>query len=188
MKMNIGKLERKGKNLYEDRSGRLFIYSKKDNCVYMIGKEKLKQFSIYQSRFIIPIVLLILIGYYLSWTIAVCVAIIAYLIFEITYRHIFLKDLTVLNPSVLPEDKNIENRYLTDNKLSNVLRTLVALVFVVLLIINFITQNPNWNSIKSYINDPDNIFLLVATIFCIILAMKVLISSLIAFIKQIKRN
>lgn len=185
MKMNIGKLTRKGNNVYEDRSGRIFIHSKRLKCVYMVGKDKLKQFSIFQSRYIIPIIALILIGYYINWIVAVVISLVIYVVLELMYRFYFLKNLTILDEAVLPENSEKEKRYMAYSKTSNAIRSLIAIVFPCALWYNLITVNPEWANIESYTSDPNNIFLLGASMFCIVLSLKVFISAFSSLLKQL---
>ena len=88
MKVRIGKLKSKGSNIYEDSYGKIFIGIPNKKLAYIVPKGQLTRLNLIQNRMAIPLLVLVLVGFYLDWLIAIGTALIVVLIFEILYKNI----------------------------------------------------------------------------------------------------
>lgn len=181
MKKDAGKFIKRGNNVYESK-GR--IYLKELNEIYIVDRQHQKTFSFYQSRFSITVIALILIGFNLGWVIGSIAAACIFVAVELCYRLIFLRSLDVYDGVINQENVYVEDQYRKESFTANIVRLVIAIVFVVLLWYNLFVNIPDLANVQTYINDANKILMLIATLIATALAIKIAYSVIKAMIDK----
>lgn len=185
-KINVGYLTIKGRNLYEDAGGRLYIRDGKKNRFYVVPKEDNAKFTFYQNRIALPIAALVLMGFFVDWFLGVIISAVMYIVFEIFYRLLFLNKLTIIENIDLSKIKYSDNNIRNKGIKTNITRIVVALILMVAVSANLIMTVPDWYNISTYQQNLDQAIVLIGTLVCIIFTIIVVISSIKAILMQDK--
>lgn len=129
-----------GFSVYQDKHGRDVYYDFITKNGYLILESNAGQFSLYQKRFIIPLIVFALLlnyrigSFYFDIYIAALAAIIVLVGLEFLFRFRFLRSLTVI-PNFRPERKTsyLEQINKTNEKNVLLIKALLYLLFGVLL-------------------------------------------------------
>lgn len=185
-KINVGNLTIRGRNLYEDAGGRLYIRDGKSNRFYVVSKEDTAKFTFYQNRIAVPIAILVLMGFFVDWIVAIVAALIIYFVFDLLYKLFFLNRLTVIENIDLSKIKYSDNNIRNKSIKTNIIRLIVAFVLVIAVFLNLMMSVPMWYKLETYQQNLDHLFVLIGTVVCIIFTIIVIFSSVRTILMQKK--
>ena len=161
MKVTI-KLKPRGRGIYVDNKGDLYLGYPKRKVAYMALKEQQKLIYLYANRFVFPIVVGVLILLVSTWYYGLLSSLILFIAIEISYKKLFIpslieyKNVEFLDIENLRSDlNNIQNTTLT-NKVIN--------VFLLLLLMSFMSINAYFTiSNSSDYSEFNSVALIIAT-------------------------
>lgn len=151
MKQKVqGRLTNIGRNLYQDTSGKIYIYDKKQKLAYTLNKNDQLKFQLYRCRYIIPITVGFLIHYYYpNYILAIMIGILSFITLQVLYHKIFLPNLSMTNRFELPEKESYIKKISNNQSGVLVKRIIGALVIGCIFI---------WNLFDMGINSSDLLF------------------------------
>lgn len=151
MKQKVqGRLTNIGRNLYQDTSGKIYIYDKKQKLAYMLNKNDQLKFQLYRCRYIIPITVGFLIHYYYpNYILAIMIGILSFITLQVLYHKSFLPNLSMTNRFELPEKESYIKKISNNQSGVLVKRIIGALVIGCIFI---------WNLFDMGINSSDLLF------------------------------
>ena len=185
MKSKIEGLKPQGGGVYEDNKGRLYIGDKKKQILYAVDRDSQKKLSFYQQRYTLPLVVLVLVGFYLNWYAAVPLALVVLIVFEYLYRKRFLADLPVYENIDIPESSSLKQRLeqTKNRKLWTI--TILSALLAVLLIVNLNQTVSDWSQA---FHDPNVAILIIVTIALDVYAIYFLINAINVLVQKIKQD
>lgn len=151
MKQKVqGRLTNIGRNLYQDTSGKIYIYDKKQKLAYTLNKNDQLKFQLYRCRYIIPITVGFLIHYYYpNYILAIMIGILSFITLQVLYHKSFLPNLSMTNRFELPEKESYIKKISNNQSGVLVKRIIGALVIGCIFI---------WNLFDMGINSSDLLF------------------------------
>lgn len=151
MKQKVqGRLTNIGRNLYQDTSGKIYIYDKKQKLAYTLNKNDQLKFQLYRCRYIIPITVGFLIHYYYpNYILAIMIGILSFITLQVLYHKSFLPNLSMTNRFELPEKESYIKKISNNQSGVLVKRIIGALVIGCIFI---------WNLFDMGINISDLLF------------------------------
>lgn len=151
MKQKVqGRLTNIGRNLYQDTSGKIYIYDKKQKLAYTLNKNDQLKFQLYRCRYIIPITVSFLIHYYYpNYILAIMIGILSFITLQVLYHKSFLPNLSMTNRFELPEKESYIKKISNNQSGVLVKRIIGALVIGCIFI---------WNLFDMGINSSDLLF------------------------------
>ncbi|MBR4461677.1 MAG: hypothetical protein IKS51_03755 [Erysipelotrichaceae bacterium] len=159
MKSRIDGLEAKGGGIYEDKKGRTYVGDRKKGVLYVIDRDSRSKLYLFQQRYTIPLIILLLAGFYYNWFAAIGLAILSLLILEFLYRR-FLDTLTVYENVEIPESLTLKDRFESIGTGKLLLMLGICLLIGVLLVVNLLQMVTDWTTA---FRDANTIFLLLTT-------------------------
>lgn len=139
-----------GRNLYQDTSGKIYIYDKKQKLAYTLNKNDQLKFQLYRCRYIIPITVGFLIHYYYpNYILAIMIGILSFITLQVLYHKSFLPNLSMTNRFELPEKESYIKKISNNQSGVLVKRIIGALVIGCIFI---------WNLFDMGINSSDLLF------------------------------
>lgn len=108
MKQKVqGRLTNIGRNLYQDTSGKIYIYDKKQKLAYTLDKNDQLKFQLYRCRYILPITVGFLVHYYYpNYILAIMIGILSFITLQVLYHKSFLPNLSMTNRFELPKKES----------------------------------------------------------------------------------
>ncbi len=151
MKSRIEGLKAMGGGVYEDSKGRTYIGERKKERLYAVDRSSKNKLYIYQQRYMIPVVILLMAGFYFDWYTAVALALIAFGILEFLYRR-FLSTLTVYENIEIPKNRTLKEHF--ESTANNKLLLMIVLSFAlaILLVVNLLQTVKDWTTAFSDLN------------------------------------
>lgn len=151
MKQKVqGRLTNIGRNLYQDTSGKIYIYDKKQKLAYTLNKNDQLKFQLYRCRYIIPITVGFLIHYYYpNYILTIMIGILSFITLQVLYHKSFLPNLSMTNRFELPEKESYIKKISNNQSGVLVKRIIGALVIGCIFI---------WNLFDMGINSSDLLF------------------------------
>lgn len=151
MKQKVqGRLTNIGRNLYQDTSGKIYIYDKKQKLAYTLNKNDQLKFQLYRCRYIIPITVGFLVHYYYpNYILAIMIGILSFITLQVLYHKSFLPNLSMTNRFELPEKESYIKKISNNQSGVLVKRIIGALVIGCIFI---------WNLFDMGINSSDLLF------------------------------
>ena len=177
MKAKIEGLTAKGNNVYEDNKGRTYLADHKNRVLYAIGKDSRNQMSFYQQRHLIPMILLVLVGFYVNWYLAVGLALASIVVLEYLYNQVFLKSLVKYENIDIPSEPTLKDK-LVEAPRKKIIAVLVMSTLLPILLVGTV------KSFDNLVNDPNSMILLVVSIALIVYAVRYVYSSVVALSRQ----
>ncbi|MBQ6559304.1 MAG: hypothetical protein IJL85_00565 [Erysipelotrichaceae bacterium] len=160
MKSKIDGLKPMGGGVYEDSKDRMYVGDKKKKILYAVDRNSQKKLYLYQQRYSIPLIILVMVGFYFSWYAAVPLALLALAIFEYLYRR-FLNTLTAYENIDIPKNLSLRDKQETTETRKLILVVCLSLLLGVLLIVNLLQTVTDWSTAFS---DTNTILLILVTI------------------------
>lgn len=134
-----------GNGLYEDDKGRLIIGDLKNKKGWLITKSERKTYNLYQYRFIVPLLLLVIPGFYINWILGIVLSVVSFAVFTYLYRKSFLEKLTCYEGIEFPERATRRHRIMEQETRVNWLYLAGTLALPVLLFVNLFDQIDVWD-------------------------------------------
>ena len=161
MKNKIEGLKSMGGNICEDSKGRMYIGDRKKRILYAVDRSSKNKLTFYQQRYTLPLVALVLVGFYINWYVAVPIALAVLALLEYLYRSRFLSELTVYEDIDIPENPSLKMR-LEENDMRKLLMvTCLSILLAILLIVNLFQTVTDWSQA---FKDPNIAILVVVTV------------------------
>ena len=182
MKARIEGLKAQGYGVYEDSKGRIYAGSRKSRTLYAVSKEKQKQLSFYQQRHLVPLILLVTVGFYLNWYLAVGLSLGSILILEYLYSQVFLKSLVKYEDIDIPEEPTLVEKVAGLSRKNVIAILAMSAVLAVLLIVNMIGTVSSGDLSA----DPGNLIFLAVSSALFVYALRYIRASFLA-LKQLKQ-
>ena len=137
MKQNLGKLTPVDVDLLKDERGRLILMNYREHYGYLIDHDDERKLGLFQSRYLLAVMLGVFIGFYGKWVWGVLFALVLAGFTEYYYRKRFLPNLQTVESKELPE-KRIDRAVIMAQKGKKSLYILLfaSLALSVLLLIN----------------------------------------------------
>lgn len=151
MKAKIEELKPQGNGVYEDKKGRSYIADRKNRALYLIDKDSRKQLSFYQSRHLVPVILIIMVGFYFNWYLALILAVLSYVILEILYRKLYLPRMTRYDDVDIPAEPTLKDN-LSDFPTGRLV--LIAVLSVVMMLMLMVNTAVTVRSFETLLNNP----------------------------------
>lgn len=181
MKAKIEGLTAKGNNVYEDNKGRTYLADHKNRILYAIGKDSRNQMSFYQQRHLIPMILLVLVGFYVNWYLAVGLALASIVVLEYLYNQVFLKSLVKYENIDIPSEPTLKDKLVEAPRKKIIAVLVMSTLLPILLVANLVGTVKSFDNL---VNDPNNMILLVVSIALIVYAVRYVYSSVVALSRQ----
>jgi len=183
MKAKIEGLTAQGNGVYEDKKGRVYMADRKNKTLYAVTKEKRNQISFYQQRHMIPMIVLVVFGFYINWYLGVALALGSIVILEYLYSQVFLKSLVKYEDVDIPAEPTLTEKMAGASRQKVIAILVMSSLLAILMILNlFITVR----SFNDLFNDPNNAILLVVSIALIVYAVRYIRGSVEAL--RVQKN
>ncbi len=151
MKSRIEGLKAMGGGTYEDSKGRTYIGDRKKERLYAVDRGSKGKLYLYQQRYTIPLLILLMTGFYYDWYMAAASALIAFLILEFLYRR-FLNTLTVYENMEIPRNQSMKDRFEATKTSQLLLMVVLSFALAVLLVLNVLQTVKDWTTVYSDLN------------------------------------
>lgn len=182
MKIKLGKLKSKGSNIYEDSYGKTLIGVPNKKTAYIVPPSDIKKLNLIQNRMVLPLLILIFVGFYLDWVIAILAAFVSTVIFELVYKS-FLSKLEKVENVEFPAKMSRSDKLLKESRTSNIFRIAATIAFPILLIVNIFTTIKDWDLVMSF-QDTNGVILVLVTALCSIYSIYMCSVTISAVSKQ----
>ena len=151
MKENLGNVTPVSGNTFKDRHGRTLIGDAKNRRFYIVGKENERIMTILDSRYIIIMAVLVLVGFRFGWVWGAGIGLIVFAISEIYYRKFFLPSLNTIDDVDVPKTKSTFVMTAEDSSPGkNILRGGASVLTALLLLLNMNLNIKDWNEVFSF--------------------------------------
>lgn len=171
MKAKIEGLTAQGNGVYEDKKGRSYIADRKNRSLYLIDKDSRKQLSFFQSRHMVPVILLIMVGFYFDWYLAVGLAVASYVILELIYRKVYLPRMTRYDDVDIPAEPTLKDNL---NDFSTGRLVLIAVLSVVMMLMLMVNVAGTAGSFEGLLSNPAILIMAVVSIGLCTFAIRVI--------------
>ena len=151
MKSKIDGLKPMGGGVYEDSKGRMYVGDRIKKVLYAVDRSSQKKLYLYQQRYSVPLIILVMVGFYFNWYAAVPLALLALAVFEYLYRR-FLNTLTVYENVDIPKNLSLREKQETTETRKLILVVCLGLLLGVLLIVNLLQTVTDWSLAFSDMN------------------------------------
>ncbi len=153
MKRKIGKLILQRDGSYKDQYGNIVIINKKNNIGYIVDKEMMKAYRFYSERYMIPVVVLIFVGYFFeSLLLGLFCGLLSFILIFVAYKVYFLPKLEKVDNLEIEGQTKIIEKLKKSGLSMNVFR--LILFFVIVIGVGYVLiKTENWSSnylIKNY--------------------------------------
>ena len=144
-------MKAKGGGVYEDSKGRMYVGDRKKEILYAVDRGSMNKLYFYQQRYTLPLIVLLMVGFYYNWYAAAALAALAIVILEFLYRR-FLNTLTVYENVEIPGNLSLREKQESTDTRKLILVTVLSLLLGVLLIINLLQSITDWSAAFSDLN------------------------------------
>ena len=183
MKSKIEGLKPQGGGIYEDDKGRTYVGDAKKGILYAVDRNSKNKLSFYQQRLSIPLIVLVMAGFYINWYVAIPAAALVYGVFEFLYRR-FLSTLTVYEGVDVPKNPVLRERLEAHDTRKLAFITFLSILLGVLLIVNLFQTVGDFHEAW---NDPSKAILIVVTVALDIYALYFSGSAITVLMNRIRK-
>ena len=183
MKSKIEGLTPQGGGVYEDKKGRLYIGDRKKRTLYVVDRGSKNKLGFYQQRYTLPVIALIIMGFYVNWYVAVPAAALTYGVVEFFYRR-FLSGLTVYEDAEIPKNLSVKERLADHSTGKLALLLILSILLGALMMVNLFQTIGDFREAAS---DPAKMILVVVTIAMDVYALYFAASALSVLMERMKK-
>ncbi|HPX33400.1 MAG TPA: hypothetical protein PLT36_07860 [Erysipelotrichaceae bacterium] len=136
MRIKVGNLKYDGNGLYKDEYNQIFIVDKRNKRVYLIDDNDRKLVIFHQIRYLLPLLVFLLVGYFVDWIAGVILGIVVLIGLNIWLNRVYLKGLACVDNVEIPKQSHIKEKYLNTNNGNLIVLLVITILFPILLMIN----------------------------------------------------
>ena len=108
MRIKVGNLKYDGNGLYKDEYNQIFIVDKRNKRVYLIDDNDRKLLIFHQIRYLLPLLIFLLVGFFVDWIAGVILGIVVLIGLNIWLNRVYLKGLACVDNVEIPKQSHIK--------------------------------------------------------------------------------
>ena len=145
MKRKIGKLVLQKDGSYKDQYGNIVIVDKKNNVGYFVDIDMMKTYRFYSERYMIPVVILIVVGYFFNnIPLGLLCSLLSFILIFTAYKVKFLPKLEKIDNLEIEGETTMIDKLKKSGLFMNVFR-LVLFLIIIIVVGYFMIKVENWS-------------------------------------------